>query len=179
VSRFVVISGCSGGGKSTLLATLAEQGHAVVAEPGRRIVDEALQGGAGPLPWEDMTGFLHRAWSLALADREAAAQHRGWVFFDRGLIDAAAGLAHHAGGDVTQWLGAEHRYHRQVFLTPPWPAIYTADAARRHGLDEAQAEYARLLAAYTVLGYTLTILPKTDVLTRVNTVLETLGAPPG
>jgi predicted ATPase len=38
VDRFVVISGCSGGGKSTLLAELARRGHAVVEEPGRRIV---------------------------------------------------------------------------------------------------------------------------------------------
>ena len=33
-----VISGCSGGGKSTLLMELARRGHAVVDEPGRRIV---------------------------------------------------------------------------------------------------------------------------------------------
>lgn len=178
VSRFVVISGCSGGGKSTLLAALAAQGYAVVPEPGRRIVDEALQGGPGPLPWEDLTGFLQRAWALALADREAAAQHEGWVFFDRGLVDAAVGLAHQTGGCIQQWLGEEHRYHHQVFLTPPWPAIYVADDARRHGLDAAQAEYARLVAAYTALGYALTILPLVDVNTRVEQVLHTLGPCP-
>jgi predicted ATPase len=32
--RFVVISGCSGGGKSALLSELSERGHAVVEEPG-------------------------------------------------------------------------------------------------------------------------------------------------
>jgi len=31
--RFVVLSGCSGGGKSTLLAELARRGHSVVEEP--------------------------------------------------------------------------------------------------------------------------------------------------
>ncbi|MPT22826.1 MAG: ATPase, partial [Starkeya sp.] len=40
MDRFVVISGCSGGGKSTLLTELARRGFAVVEEPGRRIVAE-------------------------------------------------------------------------------------------------------------------------------------------
>jgi predicted ATPase len=40
--RFVVISGCSGGGKSTLLAELVGRGYAAVEEPGRRIVEEEL-----------------------------------------------------------------------------------------------------------------------------------------
>jgi predicted ATPase len=42
VERFVVISGCSGGGKSTLIAELGPRGHAVVGEPGQRIVKEEL-----------------------------------------------------------------------------------------------------------------------------------------
>jgi putative ribosome biogenesis GTPase RsgA len=36
--RFVVISGCSGGGKSTLINELRRRGYRVVEEPGRRIV---------------------------------------------------------------------------------------------------------------------------------------------
>jgi predicted ATPase len=42
VDHLVVISGCSGGGKSTLLAELAQRGYGVVEEPGRRIVREEL-----------------------------------------------------------------------------------------------------------------------------------------
>ena len=37
-SRHVILSGCSGGGKSTLLADLAGRGFGTVSEPGRRIV---------------------------------------------------------------------------------------------------------------------------------------------
>jgi hypothetical protein len=49
--RFLVmISGYSGGGKSTLLAELARRGHATVPEPGRRILAEerAVDGRALP-----------------------------------------------------------------------------------------------------------------------------------
>ena len=38
MDRFIILSGCSGGGKSTLLAELARRGFATVEEPGRRIV---------------------------------------------------------------------------------------------------------------------------------------------
>jgi predicted ATPase len=40
MDRFIVISGCSGGGKSTLVAELARRGYASVEEPGRRIVED-------------------------------------------------------------------------------------------------------------------------------------------
>ncbi len=36
MDRFVVISGCSGGGKSTLISELSRRGYDVVEEHGRR-----------------------------------------------------------------------------------------------------------------------------------------------
>jgi predicted ATPase len=153
VDRFVVISGCSGGGKSTLVAELGRRGHAVVAEPGRRIVKEELNGDGSALPWVDEAAFARRAVAMALADRVSAGTLDGWVFFDRGLVDAAAGLQHLTGEPVLAALGQSHRYHRRVFLTPPWPEIYVTDRERRHGLDAAIAEYSRLLEVYPSLGY--------------------------
>ncbi|WP_430985828.1 AAA family ATPase, partial [Escherichia coli] len=64
----VVISGCSGGGKSTLLAELKARGHAVVEEPGRRIIAEETARGGLALPWVDLAAFLHRAIEMALSD---------------------------------------------------------------------------------------------------------------
>jgi predicted ATPase len=172
LNRFVVISGCSGGGKSTLLAELARRGHAVVEEPGRRIVREELAGEGAALPWIDPAAFARRAVVMALADREAAERLDGWVFFDRGLVDAAAALEHATGEAVLERLGRAHRYHRQVFLTPPWPEIYVNDPERPHGFEAAREEYGRLLEAYAALDYAVSILPKTDVVARVDFVLE-------
>jgi hypothetical protein len=50
INRFVAISGCSSGGKSTLLAELGRRGHATVEEPGRRIVKQELAGEGSALP---------------------------------------------------------------------------------------------------------------------------------
>jgi predicted ATPase len=175
VERFVVISGCSGGGKSTLLVELAHRGFAVVEEPGRRIVREERACGGVALPWVDGTAFARRAFAMALADRSAASQWSGWIFFDRGLIDAAVALQHLTGEPALYLIGNTHRYHRRVFLTPPWPEIYANDSERRHGLDAAIAEYERLLRAYPSLGYEVIVMPKIGVSDRADFVLHTLG----
>lgn len=164
----IAISGCSGGGKSTLLDALARRGFATIPEPGRRIVEAG-----GPMPWDDMAGFARRAVELALADLEAAAPLPGPIFFDRGLIDAAVALEHATGAPAP--LDLARRYDR-VFLAPPWPEIHVTDHARRHGMDAALAEYARLEAAWPRLGYAVGILPRLDVEARADFVLERLRA---
>jgi predicted ATPase len=45
----------------------------------------------------------------------------GWVFIDRGLIDAAAALQHLTGEPTLATVSEEHRFYRQVFLAPPCP----------------------------------------------------------
>ncbi|WP_411033786.1 AAA family ATPase [Shinella sp. BYT-45] len=172
--RFIVLSGCSGGGKSTLLEELRRRGHAVVEEPGRRVVQEELAAGGGALPWLDLAAFARRAIATALADRAAMRDHPGFVFFDRGLVDAASALEASGGEPVLDALAAEHRYNRRVFLTPPWPEIYAGDRERRHGFDAALAEYDRLERTYPMLGYETVILPKVPVGERADFVLARL-----
>jgi len=174
--NFVLITGCSGGGKSSLLAHLAARGHAVVEEPGRRIVRQARGPDDPVLPWNDPAAFARRAVELALADREAAREVPGWVFFDRGLVDAASALEAATGEPALQALDRAHRYHRRVFLAPPWPQIHAADAERRHDFDAALEEHRRLEAALPALDYEVVVLPRTPVAARADFVLATLEA---
>ena len=175
MNRFVVISGCSGGGKSTLLGELARRGYIVVEEPGRRIVIEEEMRGGRALPWVDGAAFARRAIDLALADRAAVGRAESWVFFDRGLVDAANGLRQLTGEPALDALRNEHRYHRRVFLAPPWPEIYVTDAERRHGFRAAEAEYNELAKCYPALGYEVATLPKISVAERADFILTTLG----
>jgi predicted ATPase len=174
IERFVIISGCSGGGKSTLLAELDRRGFATVEEPGRRIVRQELDGDGGALPWVDAQAFARHAIALSLADLAEAASYPGPVFFDRGLIDAAVALEH-AGGEPARTTLGDHRFHRRVFLTPPWPEIYVADSERPHAFEAALAEYQRLLHAYPALGYEVAVLPKTGVRRRADHLLGLLA----
>ncbi|MDL2400536.1 AAA family ATPase [Rhizobium mayense] len=176
MDRFIVISGCSGGGKSTLLEELRRRGHQVVEEPGRRIVVEELGSGGSALPWADAPAFARRAMEMSIADRSSAAFAPGLVFFDRGLIDAAAALQHLTGEATLAALRQFHRYNKHVFLTPPWPEIYVADRERRHDLSAAVAEYDRLRMVYPSLGYQVHILPKVHVEERADFVLSTLNS---
>lgn len=173
--RFVVLSGCSGGGKSTLLAELAGRGYAVVDEPGRRIVREELDRGGQALPWADAEAFLRRAVVKALEDRRQAEAQAGWVFFDRGLIDAISGLEDMTGEPALAEFGQAHRYNRTVFLTPPWPEIYETDAERKHGFEQAVTEYGRLVRDYARLGYQTVEVPKRPVGERADFVLARLA----
>ncbi|OKO74271.1 AAA family ATPase [Bradyrhizobium sp. AS23.2] len=175
MENFITISGCSGGGKSTLLSELRRRGFATIDEPGRRIVAEELMFGGRALPWVDAVAFARRAIEVSLADRATADARARWVFFDRGLIDAAAALEHLTGEPVVQSLGQVYRYNKRVFLAPPWPEIYALDQERRHGLAEAVVEYDRLIRAYSSLGYDIHVLPKVRVAERADWVVSSLA----
>ena len=166
---FVMLSGCSGGGKSTLLAELARRGFAVVAEPGRRIIAEARAGDGTTLPWVDAAAFARRALAMSAADHAAA---QGLTFFDRGVVDAAVAIAA-TGGEPPAAAIARHRYHR-LFLAPPWPEIYVNDADRRHSLETALADHARVRQAYLDAGYDPVMLPRDTVAARADFVLARL-----
>jgi len=145
-----------------------------VEEPGRRIVRQELAIGGQALPWVDPIAFLERAVEVSLEDRRAAQASPGWVFFDRGLLDAVSGLEFLRGDDSLMRVGRAHRYHRTVFLVPPWPEIYETDAERRHRFEDAVSEYDRALPDFRRLGYDVVILPRAGVSARADLVLSRL-----
>jgi predicted ATPase len=110
----------------------------------------------------------------AIADWEAAKTKSGWVFFDRGVVDAACALEHVTGKPSLEALGRSYRYHPTVFVAPPWPEIYLNDSERQHGFDAAMAEFDRLQRVYPMLGYRVILLPKQSVADRANFVLAHL-----
>ncbi len=175
MSKRVVISGCSGGGKSTLLKELSRQGYGVVEEPGRRIIAEERETGGTALPWVDAEAFVRRAIEMSRRDIDDCIAPDQWVFFDRGLVDAASAMSQLTGEPLLAGLDAGHTYHRRVFLTPPWPQIYVTDGDRRHQLSKAVEEYDRLLKVYPVLGYEVLVVPKTSVEARAEFVLHQLA----
>ncbi len=172
--RFILISGCSGGGKSSLLDALGRRGIQTVPEPGRRIVAEELANNGDALPWKDLRAFSQRAVAMARADLAMAERLEGQVVFDRGLVDAAVAAEFAGGAPYRQVLGDVRHYADRVFIAPPWPEIFVADAEGRHGIEAATAEYSRLFQAFEDLGYAICMLPKVSVSERVDYVLSTL-----
>ena len=175
--RAVVITGCSGGGKSTLLAELGRRGHRVFPEAGRQIVREQDWIGGDALPWTAPEKFAELLLSRAMHQLIGASSEEGLAFFDRSVVEPLSALAR-TGLPVPDHFvraGELCRYDETVFVAPPWPEIHHADPERRHGFDEAMAEYEPLLATYRRLGYRLVVLPKVDVIARADFVLAELG----
>ena len=173
LQRFVLITGCSGGGKSTLIAELGRRGYSVVPEPGRRIVRAERASGGNALPWIDMAAFADRAIGMARADLADAANLPGPVFFDRGLIDAALAARTSGGTDVSNG-ELSSAYGRIVFVAPPWPEIRKPDPDRQLGMDAAISEYDALCRLLPTLGYVPVELPKTSPRERADFVLARL-----
>lgn len=174
MNKLVLISGCSGGGKSTLLAELGSRGHAIIEEPGRRIIAQEMEGTGAALPWINMKAFSRRAVDMSRTDLRMSHKKPGIVFFDRGLIDAAVALQHSSGLSYQQTLGNKLHYSDKVFLVPPWREIFRQDQDRRHDFFAALDEFERLKIAFLDLGYSIYILPKTPTRARADFVLGAL-----
>jgi predicted ATPase len=173
----VVISGCSGGGKSALIDALAARGHRTVPEPGRRVVRAALAGEGGALPWEVPGAFAAECLRLALADMEAVGAEAEAVFFDRSGLDAllwldALGLPLPEGADRV----LAQRFDL-VALAPPWPELRVVDEERRGDMAGAEAEYRALRAGYPARGHRTLVMPKTTVAARICWLGGVLGLP--
>ncbi|MGX5666278.1 AAA family ATPase [Rhizobium daejeonense] len=173
----VMISGCSGGGKSTLLEELSRRGFATFEEPGRQVVREQLFIDGEALPWTNLPLFVELTISRSINFMTEAARREGRTFFDRGIIDQIAGLeqAGHAVPPVYLRAAERLRYRRQVFLLPPWPEIYRNDAERRHGLEPAIEAFRYLENAYRRFGYELVEVPRNGVGERADFILSTLA----
>lgn len=96
---------------------------------------------------------------LARSNRTAAPA-AGWVFFDCGLVDAAAALQHATGEAALVALG-EPDATTAVSSSPRLGGkVYAVDYECRHAFADAIAEYERLCLAYTELDYDVVTLPR-------------------
>ncbi len=140
---YFVVTGGPGAGKSTLIDALEMAGFARSTEAGRAIIKDQVAIGGRALPWDDRALFseLQLAWEMR--SYRMAKSHTGPVFFDRGVPDIV-GYLRVVGLPVPAHLyrAAEHfRYHRRVFIAPPWAEIFAHDSERRQTMDEAERTY--------------------------------------
>lgn len=169
-NNYVIISGCSGGGKSTLLSELANRGYPVVAEPGRQIVKEQMAIVGDGLPWVNLQKFLELVLSRYLYQYNSQKESDQIIFFDRGIIDALQ--LNQTQADYFQKAAERFRYNRFVFLVPPWEEIFTNDPERKHDFELAKKEYEELLIKYKNFGYETVLVPKVSVKERADFILE-------
>jgi predicted ATPase len=167
--RFFVITGGPGSGKSTLIDALEREGFARTVEAGRAIIKEQVADGGSALPWSDPRAFAERMFEWELRSYARAIENHGVVFFDRGIPDVVGylRLMNLPVPPPIDAVARTHRYNTQVFIAPPWPAIFAHDAERKQSPEEAARTYQAMVETYADYGYELIELPRTSVAERV------------
>ena len=167
----VVISGCSGGGKSSILAELRRRGYEVIPEAGRQIVREQLFIGSDGLPWVNIDRFIDLAVSRAMYAYNAANADSGRVFTDRSVVDLVCAYERVHGtlpGYLEHALQA-YRYFDTVFMVPPWKELFVSDRERQHTFEEAVEEYDSLIPFYErSAGYNVVTVPRDTISARAD-----------
>ena len=132
--------------------------------------------GGNALPWADRAAFAAAMLERDIAAHAAAGSAGGPLFFDRGLPDIAGyrALVGLPFCHATDAACRTRRYHRRVFIAPPWPEIYATDAERKQSPAEAERTYRSMAASYPAYGYELIELPRASVAERVAFVLAHL-----
>lgn len=180
-NKLIVISGCSGGGKSSLLSTLSDAGYCTIPEVGRQIVKEQLEIKGKMTPWENPIAFCE-----LLITKSIAAYHDGQniehikedlLFFDRSFLD---GVSYYQTLKIPESRKYDHfidelRYYPTVFMTPPWPEIFCNDDERKHSFEDAIIEYNRLLAFYAHCGYRILEIPKISIQERLQFMISNIS----
>lgn len=172
--RFHVITGASGGGKSTLVAALKDLGYSTIPEAALAIMREQLERNGKILPSVDRAAFMEAVLTRSIQDLETAQSLRGPVFFDRGIPEWLRFLGSSAKADAIAV--ARHRYAGTVFVAEPWPEIYVCDHYRRHSFERAAKSYAPAISAYIEAGYKTCVIPKASVQERVEFIVAHVEA---
>ena len=175
--RKFIISGGPGAGKSTLLEALRDKGFYCSEEVSRRLIQEQVATGSRCLPWIDLNCFAELAVDRMIFEYEKVPADTDIAFFDRAIPDIIAYLR--VGGLP---VGAsfyravqQYFYQSQVFIAPPWEAIYINDRERWQTFTEAVTLHQALVDTYQSLNFTVIELPPISVAERVEFVLTTIG----
>lgn len=175
--QLIIVSGGPGSGKTTLVEALAAAGLRTMPEAGRAIIRDQQAIGGTALPWADRAAFAELMLGWEMRSHGEALAGPGPVILDRGVPDVTGYLTL-CGIEVPLHVrrAAElFRYRRQVFLAPPWRAIFTQDAERRQDFAEAEATFEVMARTYAAFGYEPILLPLAPVAERAAFLLGRIG----
>jgi predicted ATPase len=170
----IVITGAPGAGKTTLLLALQTRGHQIVADSARTIIHDRRRRGLSPRP--DPYAFAQETLRMDIENFVRHAASPGPVFFERGVLDALCALdcvTPLDDGELSIWL-SKYQYFPNVFVLPPWKAIYVNDAERDHTSEHAESVNRMVLEWYRRCGYQVLEVPRVSVDERCTFVLQAL-----
>lgn len=178
--KLIVISGCSGGGKSTLITELSNKGYAVVHEVATEILREQLEVNGDMTPWKNLTAFCKLLITRSMEDffraKAMAAVLGGLIIFDRSYLEGIRYYKTLSSIETNTYdsFMNDLRYFDTVYMPPPWEEIYCQNEKRKHSFKKSVEDYERLLSFYPERGYKIIGLPKVDVNSRIQFILSSV-----
>ena len=177
-SKFYVITGGPGAGKTTLINALQEKGITCIQEVARDIIKEQVKMNGEALPWKNTSLYTRLMHHRSVETYKLAAKNNnGLVFFDRGIPDTLS-YAQLIQEEITTEMNADalnYRYNTTVFMLPPWQGIYQTDSERKQTWQEAVQTYEMLKYTYKKYQYEITEIPEATVEGRLSIILKTVG----
>lgn len=175
MNNFHVITGGPGSGKTSLINELNNSGYLTVPEEGRRIIKEQTESAGEALPWKNKSLFAALMLKSSLEAYHKILQEStgSLVFFDRGIPDTIGymELENIPISPETEQIIHANPYHINVFLLPPWRAIYETDNERKQSWQEAVNTYEIMRDIYIRYGYNIINVPFDTVINRKKIIL--------
>ena len=174
--QIYVITGGPGFGKTLLIEELRKRAYCCSSEFARDLVTAQLEISGEILPWKNPKLFQQEILNKRIAFFDSVPDD-SIAFADRGIPDQIA-FSRYRGFEASEILlqqASRLNYATQVFIAPPWPAIFQNDEIRTETYEEAVRIDEFIRNIYSELNYQIIELPLNSVKERVEFILENLN----
>jgi len=170
-----VITGGPGFGKTVLAQALNSLGYRCSKEFARELMLSEIKKGGDILPWKKTRLFQQEILRQRISFFDSVAEG-SLAFADRAIPDQLAFARYKGFGspEVLEEAASQYRYAPNVFVTPPWPEIFTNDTIRTETFDEAKKIHEMIVETYKNLNYRIIELPLVSISERTEFILENL-----
>lgn len=175
-TKRIVITGGPGSGKTALISNLEKKGFDVMHEISRDITLKAQKEGIAQLFLEKPILFSEKLLEGRLKQFHQAKESKAPIlFYDRGMPDIVAYMDFASTEYPNTFSEAclLNRYD-EIFLLPPWEAIYEQDNERYESFEEAEKIFHYLKTSYENYEYDVHKVPIETVEKRVDLILKKL-----
>lgn len=175
-TKRIVITGGPGSGKTVLIHYLEKEGYRVKHEISRDVILEAQRQGIEQLFLEDPILFSKKLLEGRLKQfHESNSFADPILFYDRGMPDVTAYMDFvetHYPENFSETCN-KYRYD-EIFVLPPWQAIYKQDNERYESFEQAEKIFYFLKKGYENYGYKIHEVPVGPIKNRVEYILNQL-----
>lgn len=170
----IIITGGPGSGKTSLINYLEKEGYPVMHEISRDVILEAQKEGIDQLFLENPILFSEK-----LLEGRLKQFHDGKncdvhiLFYDRGMPDVTAYMDY-LGTDYSEYFTEtclKFQYD-EIFVLPPWEAIYKQDNERYESYEQAEKIFDFLKNGYSTYGYKINEVPVGAIEERAKFILK-------